>query len=34
MDRNFLDYISALNDAHNQMLEFIQDGRIQLIILE
>lgn len=34
MDRNFMDYISALNEAHNQMLEFIQDGRTQMIILE
>ena len=29
-----MDYISALNEAHNQMLELIQDGKSQMIILE
>lgn len=27
IDRNFMDYISALNEAHTHMLELIQDGK-------
>jgi hypothetical protein len=34
IERNFLDYIFALDQAHNQMLELIQDGKNQMIILE